>query len=311
MESLQVIKEQNDRIEIFKPLRKTVLLCTNGFQTTDTHDSLPMQEYFNTTFAKDFPDCEIALVKLFSPANKKTHKRKYFEEQLEQAIQKYIQQGYIIYLLGYSFSASLVAKMARKYQKYITRVILVAPVYDTIVNHMIPGYIKYAWKFHKLNKKYGKKVAKSIGRQTVQGLPGLLIAIFTSILANRKYFRKITQPTLLIRGQEDILCTEHSLKKVSRKIKGENEIYLYPKMNHGILKTVRLNGVVYEDILHFSFDTPYLIENNAKIVTKVTKKESIKPKLDENGHEIPTFDQIFAEIDPEAEDNSIASENEI
>jgi esterase/lipase len=311
MEEIQVIKEKNEKIEIYRPLRKTVLLCTNGFQTTDTHDSLPMKEYFENTFKEECPQCEVALVKLFEPGDKKTHHKQCFERQLDKAIREYIDKGYNIYLLGYSFSAALVCKMARKYQKYVLRVILVAPVYDTIINHMLPGYCKYAYKFHKLNKKYGKKVSKAIGRQTVKGLPGLLLAIFDSILANRKYFRKVTQPTLLIRGTEDILCTSHAIKKVSGKIKGENELYLYPKMSHGILKSVRLNGIVYEDILNFAFDTSFHLENNVQIVAKKNiAEEKETRKLDDDGYVIPTFSEIFIQIDPEGDDYSVQSENE-
>jgi esterase/lipase len=311
MEELKVLKERNSNIEVFKPLRKTVLLCTNGFQTTDTHDSLPMQEYFNNTFKEEVPLAEIALVKLFEPSDKTTHKTKYFEHQLEEMIQSYIAKDYDIFLMGYSFSAALVAKMAKKYQNNITRVIFVAPVYDTLINNAIPHYIKYAWKFHKLNKKYGKKVSKAIGRQTVQGLPGLLIAIFVSILQNRKYFRKVNQPTLLIRGQDDILCTSHALKKVNHKIKGESETYLYPKMTHGILKNVKLNGGVYEDIFHFCFDTSYILEQNFTIINKVKTAQPIKKvKLDEDGDEIPTFAEIFAQLDPEVDDRAQLQEDE-
>lgn len=310
MEELQVIKEYNKNIEVFTPLRKTVLLATNGFQTTDTHDSLPMKEYFDNTFAKDFPNCEIDLVKLFEPSDKKTHKTRHFEKQLEDAIESYIAKDYDIFLMGYSFSAALVCRMAKKYQKNVLRVILVAPVYDTLINHMIPGYIKYAYKFHKLNKKYGKKVAKAIGRQTVVGLPGLLIAIFASILENRKYFKRVSQPTLLIRGDNDILCTKHAIGKVSEKVKGENETYLYPKMTHGILKSVRLNGVVYEDIFHFSFDTPFYLESRVQVVNKETKREEGVRKVDDDGDVIPTFDEIFSEIDPDGDDYFVQGEND-
>ncbi len=312
MEEIQAIKERNSKINVFQPLRKTVLLCTNGFQTTDTHDSLPMQEYFLSTFANDYPFCEIELVKLFEPSIKKTHKTKYFEEQLENAIEKYIKKDYIIYLMGYSFSAALVCKMAYKYKKYIPRVILVAPVYDTIINNAIPHYIKYAYKFHKLNKRYGKKVAKAIGRQTVQGLPKLLLSIFKSILVNKKYFKRFPQPTLLIRGLDDILCTNHAIKKVQRKLNNENELYLYPKMSHSILKTVRLNGIVYEDILHFAFDTPYHLETKTKLIAKEDKKEYVpKEKTDEDGQRIPTFDEIFSQLDPLYDDRDVQQENEI
>ena len=37
-----VTKTIDDQIKILSPLEKTVILCCNGFQTTDTHDALPM-----------------------------------------------------------------------------------------------------------------------------------------------------------------------------------------------------------------------------------------------------------------------------
>jgi len=302
-EEVQVKKEKNSAIVISKPTHKTVLLCANGFQTQDTHDALPIQEYFQKNFASDYKDCTIDCVHLFAPAEKKTHHHKLFEKALDKKITSYIAQGYDVILMGYSFSCSLVAKMAVKH-KEIKRVIFVAPVYDTIVNHMIPGYIKYALKYMRLRRKYGNKVSKAIGRQTVEGLPGLLIAIFASILANRHYFSKVRQDTLLIRGEEDVLCTEHSLKKVESKLKGNYEVYHYPKMTHSILKSLKFNGVVYEDVLFFSFDTPYRLEKQVAFSSLKKEEQAITRAVDEDGEVIPTFNEIFEEIDPEEEEEA-------
>lgn len=299
-ETTQVIKENNPNIAIETPVRKTVLLCLNGFQNQDTHDSLPMKEYYESQLNKDRGNCEVVCVQLFLPADKKTHHHGKFEKVLRNAIESYIEKGYDIQLLGYSFSASLAAKMCHKYKKHITRVIFVAPVYDTILNHMIPGYLKYAWKFHKLAKKYGNRMAKTMGRQTTKGLMGLLIAIFSSILLNRHYFRGIKCDTLLIRGDADELCTEHSLKKVRSKLKGNTVLYMYPGLTHGILKNVKLNGIVYEDILHFAFNTPFILEKNTKEVD-MKQKEEKNVYYDEDGERIPTFGEIFKGLDPEAE----------
>ena len=153
-----------------------------------------------------------------------------------------------------------------------------------------------------LHKKYGDKVSKAIGRQTVEGLPGLLIAIFGSILTNRPYFRHVRQDTLLIRGDEDVLCTEHSLKKVEGKLKGNYEVYHYPKMTHSILKSLKFNGVVYEDVLSFSFDTPYLLENKVESTVLAEAKEISLPPVNADGEEVPTFNEIFDELDPDGEE---------
>lgn len=299
----QVIKEINPKITFETPVRKTALLCLNGFQNSDVHDSIPMKDYFDQQFKKEYENCEVICVHLFFPADKKTHHHKKFEQALRKAIEEYIAKGYDIIIMGYSFSASLAAKMCRVYRKNITRAIFVAPVYDTILNHMIPGYIKYALKYQKLVKKYGAKMAKTMGRQTTAGLPGLLISIFSSILINRHYFRSVKCDTLLIRGSKDELCTEHSLKKVSSRIKGNMVRYTYPDFTHGILKTVHQNGVVYEDILHFCFNTPFLLERNIlEVNSKKTQKQMVR--LDEDGEPIPTFSQIFEELDPDAEEQT-------
>ncbi|MDD6240369.1 MAG: hypothetical protein PUA93_02135 [Eubacteriales bacterium] len=301
-EEVQVRKEKNPSIVVTKPYHKTVLLCANGFQTQDVHDATPIKEYFEKNFGEEYPNCEIECVHLFAPADTKTHKKRLFEKALRERIEHYIALDYDILLMGYSFSCALTAKMAAKYKDKIRRVIFVAPVYDTIVNHMIPGYIKYALKYMRLRKKYGDKVSKAIGRQTVEGLPGLLIAIFGSILTNRHYFRHVRQDTLLIRGDEDVLCTEHSLKKVEGKLKGNYEVYHYPKMTHSILKSLKFNGVVYEDVLSFSFNTPYLLENKVESTVLAKAKEASLPPVNADGEEVPTFSEIFDELDPDGEE---------
>lgn len=303
-EEVQVNKERNPKIVIARPTRKTVLLCLNGFQTQDTHDCTPMYEYFQKQFAEEYDNCEVYCVRLFAPADRKTHRAKYFEKQARNAIEEYKEKGYDIILMGYSFSCALAAKLAVKYKKDINRVIFVAPVYDTIINNMIPGYIKYAVKYSKLQKKYGAKVANAIGRQTIKGLVGLLLAIFRSILTNRKYFTFVKQDTLLIRGDEDVLCTKHSLKQVARRLDGNYEVYHYPKMTHSILKTLKYNGVVYEDILNFSFGTPFILEKKAATTLQKAKNERVA--VDADGEPVPTFDEIFSELDPDMEESSQA-----
>ncbi|MFA6861474.1 MAG: alpha/beta hydrolase [Bacilli bacterium] len=298
--NLQVIKETDPEITFKKPSKKTALLCTNGFQNSDTHDSAQMLEYFNANFGKDYPECEIVPVHLYAPSDPKTHHSHLFEKNLENTIKKYIAEGYDIILMGYSFSGALCCKMQHKYKKAIRRMILVAPVYDTILNNMIPNYIGYAWKFHKLNKKYGARVAKTMGRNTTKGMVSLLLSIFSSLLSNRKYFRLVSCDTLIIWGTDDKLCTIHSMSKVNKKIHSHHILYKYPHMTHGILKTIKDNGIVFEDILHYSFDTPFILEKNTQ---NVVKKQEVKStvKYDSDGEVIPSFNEIFTDIDPDGD----------
>jgi esterase/lipase len=302
-ESCEVIKETDPRLTFKKPSKKTVLLCSNGFQNSDTHDATVMKDYFEKNFAKDYPECEIVPVQLFLPANKKTHHYRKFEKALEAKIEEYIAKDYDIILMGYSFSGALNAKMQHKYRKFIHKLILVAPVYDTILNGMIPGYIHYAVKFQKLVHKYGKQIANAMGRKTTHGMASLLVSILNSLLTCRRYYHKVTCETLILWGDQDELCTRHSMKKVQKAMKNPHVLYLYPKMTHGILKTVKQNGIVYEDILHYAFDTPFLLEKNSQIIAKATQQAN-PVKLDEDGEPIPTFNEIFTSLDPDSEEET-------
>ena len=308
MKTTNVTKETDQRFDFSAPTRKTALLCCNGFQMTDIHDCTAMAEYFKNSFADDYPNCEIVSVSLFEPADKKTHKAKHFEEVLDETINDYIDKGYDIVLLGYSFSASLAAKLQVRYHTHIRKLILVAPVYDTIVNNMIPGYIKYVLKFRKLKKKYGKEVSKAMGRTTTKGMIGLLLSILRSVLKCRKYFDDVDCNTVIIRGTDDNLCGEHSIKKVRKDMECPNILYTYEKMNHGIMKSVRLNGAVFEDILHYSFGTPHLLQTNTTLLA--AKPVEQKVKLDEDGQPIPTFADIFSEIDSDEDEYETYRQNE-
>lgn len=299
---MKVTKTKVQGIEYKKPVNKTVILCSNGFQNSDIHDSYQLIEYFSRNFKTDFSNCEIVPVSLYEPADKKTHHSKLFESRLRNKIEEYHDKGYDIILLGYSFSASLACKMQKKYP-YINRLILVAPVYDTILNNMIPGYINYAYKFHKLCKKYGAKMANALGRKTTKGLVGLLIAILMCVLKNRKYYRKVSCDTLILWGTKDELCTKHSMNKVNKRIKARHNLYKYDGLTHGLLKSIKEDAVVFDDILQFAFNTP-LIQQVETETINIKEKIKSSVKYDEDGEIIPSFSEIFNDIDPDSEEET-------
>lgn len=301
--SIRVKKLIDEGVSFEAPKGKVALLCSNGFMTTDTHDCLALKEYFDQQFKAEHPEFEVVPVTLFEASIKKTHHHKLYQKRYEEKIEEYISKGYRLVLLGYSFSCALTAKMARKYQENVDKVILVAPIYDCIMNNMIPGYLKFASKFNKLKKKYGKKLSRSLGRDTVKGMIGLLISIFCSILKNRKHMRKISQPTLLLRGNEDTICSEHTINKVRSFVSGHSAYIEYDKMTHTCMKTVRLNGVLFEDALHFTFATPLLIEQDEELCSNKKEREAF---YDEEGEKLLSFDEIFAFLDPDSSDTSTA-----
>lgn len=295
MEAVEVVRTKSANLKPVSIEKKTVLLCTNGFQTTDTHDFSQVYGYYMQNFSKDNPLCEVRMVPLFEASDKKTHHSHLYEKRLRKAIEEAISQGYEINLMGYSFSCALVSKMAYVYRKHVNSVILVAPIYDTILNNMIPGYLKYAKRFNDLKKKYGAKISNSMNRQTVQGMFFLMFSILRSILKNRKYMRHLDKRTLIIRGTDDVMCTSHSIKKIVNRLKGEYAFCLYSGMNHSILKSARLNGSVFDEILNFSFNTPFLVKRNETV-----KTQARKVIRDEDGEEIPTFTDIIRDLDPDS-----------
>ncbi len=301
----QILKEIDPGFSISKPDKKTVLICTNGFQNSDVHDATFLIQYFKENFASDYQECEIAPVQLFHPGDPKTHRARKYEQILDEAIRKYDSEGYDIILMGYSFSASLACKMQHRYPSCVKKLILLAPIYDTLLNGMIHGYLRYLFKFYRLSKKYGAKVAKAMGRNTTKGMFGLLLSILRSILRCRGYYKKVSCDTLILRGDKDDLCNDHSINKIRKHMNVKNALYIYSGMDHGIMKTIRDNAPVFEDILHFSFDTPFLLETESLALSKKVKTQPVKIKYDEDGEPIPTFAEIFTELDPDAETSRI------
>lgn len=305
---VKVVKTIKGSLTIKEPTEKTVLICANGLQTTNLHDATGLFDYYKNNFQKDYPQCEVRCVLLFEAHLKETHHVRLYEKKLREVVEEYIAKGYHIVLMGYSFSCSLVAKMACKYKEKIDRVVLVAPIYDTILNNMIPNYLRYAKKFKVMQKKYGNRITASMNGQCVKGFLYLLFSIFVSVVINRKYLRRVKQEALILRGDMDPMCSEHSAKKVTSHMKANYGFYLYSGMNHTMLKTARLNGVVYEDILHYAFDTPFLIEKKEEI--KKAELQVVKHNLDEDGEEIPTFSEIFNSLDPDIDNDTIAREDQ-
>ncbi len=305
---VKVVKTIRGTLTYQEPTQKTVLICANGLQTTNLHDATGLFDYYKNNFQKDYPLCEVRCVLLFEAHLKETHHIRLYEKRLREAVEEYIAKGYRIVLMGYSFSCSLVAKVACQYKDRIDKVIMVAPIYDTILNNMIPNYLKYAKKFKVMQKKYGNRITSSMNGQTVKGFLGLLFSILVSVIHNRKYLRRVSQEALILRGDVDPMCSEHSTKKILSHMKGDYGFYLYSGMNHTMLKTARLNGVVYEDILHYAFDTPFLIEKKEEI--KSAEQKIVKHKLDEDGEEIPTFGEIFNSLDPDIDNDAVAREDQ-
>ena len=55
---MKVTKTKVQGIEYKKPVNKTVILCSNGFQNSDIHDSYQFIEYFSRNFKTDFFLCK-------------------------------------------------------------------------------------------------------------------------------------------------------------------------------------------------------------------------------------------------------------
>ena len=51
---MKLTKTKVQGIEYKKPVNKTAILCSNGFQNSDIHDSYQLIEYFSRNFKTDF-----------------------------------------------------------------------------------------------------------------------------------------------------------------------------------------------------------------------------------------------------------------
>ena len=188
-------------------MKERIVLLAHGFMIHDSHDLKWFYNYVSTS--EEFKGYEFKLIKLYDRSKGKTSKPKVMEKFLKNEVQGYLDLGYDVTLVGYSFSCGLVAKVARDLN--IKGVIHFAPSIKLIKTNLLKMHIDNAWKTLKLRLKYGKKKAKKIMNRTkTSGLVVLSYHIALSMIKYRKYFKSNT-PFIIFRGIEDTYCLQEDV----------------------------------------------------------------------------------------------------
>ena len=246
---------------------KRVLLCLHGFETRNIHDCVEFKKYFDDVNSN--PSYELDLFTFYEWGEPKSYKHKMFYEKCRAEVQKYYDKGYVVYILAYSFSASIGAKLCVEFPK-IEKLVLVAPTTYLIRTKLLINYLKIACKQVKFKLKYKEKANKVLIRTKNNGLIKLFFAMTGTILSYRKYLKKLDGKVLMIKGSEDEFSINNTFSYVSYKAKNAVTISkVYPGYNHIMFMERDKAICAYKDVLYFIFhienlDSDILEENDQK-----------------------------------------------
>lgn len=170
------IKQEKDLSEVKV---KRVIICCNGFINTKKHNLKCFKDYFETINTDE--NNEVCLISLYSPEDKTTYNRNKQYNVLKSKIDEYVQKNYIIYLLGYSYTASFVAKAASEYPEHIRKLILISPTIYLLKTKLLWNYLKVAAKYIHMKIKNPVRTKKAMSKSRMQGIIPISYNIALSI----------------------------------------------------------------------------------------------------------------------------------
>mgnify|MGYP002860394260 CR=1 FL=1 len=181
----------------------------------------------------------------------------------ERNVERLINNGYkTIYVIGHSMGGVLATYIASKYQKYVKKLVLVAPAFKY-----------FCFNDDKLDImrsiKKSPEILKSLPQDEVLSrlikTPIPTVVEFTTLVKKySKYTKDITCPTLTIHGTSDLLVPIDSTDYVTSSIKSKTNIYVnIEKVNHNCF-TGENKELVNTTILDF------LCHHQKKEITNVT-----------------------------------------
>lgn len=141
---------------------KRVIICCNGFINTKKHNLKCFKDYFETINTDE--NNEVCLISLYSPEDKTTYNRNKQYNVLKSKIDEYVQKNYIIYLLGYSYTAGFVAKAASEYPEHIRKLILISPTIYLLKTKLLWNYLKVAAKYIHMKIKNPVRTKKAMSK---------------------------------------------------------------------------------------------------------------------------------------------------
>ena len=230
---------------------KIVIICVHGFINSERHDFLEFKDYFDKINTKK--NLEVKLAYLYDPTDKKTYKHKLMYRKLLDFCQSYADKGYIIYLLGYSFSAGICAHVSSQIPQ-VRKLILASPTIYLVKTKLLRTYLKVAYKSIKLRIKHGKKAARIMAKMKTKGVVRLSYNIALATFRERKWFRKVKCKTLMFKGSDDSYVTSSTFYTITKRIKkAPSTMKVYPGKDHLMIIHITSGKIAYDDILAFAF----------------------------------------------------------
>lgn len=231
---------------------KRVIICCNGFINTKKHNLKCFKDYFETINTDE--NNEVCLISLYSPEDKTTYNRNKQYNVLKSKINEYVQKNYIIYLLGYSYTAGFVAKAASEYPEHIRKLILISPTIYLLKTKLLWNYLKVAAKYIHMKIKNPVRTKKAMSKSRMQGIIPISYNIALSIYKNRRYFKKVKCKVFVGKVQNDELCIGKTLWKITHKLLASMvTIKSYVEGGHTMIMDLEYGKQCYDDILAYTF----------------------------------------------------------
>lgn len=240
--------ETNDKIQT--PVKR-VMICCNGFINTKNHPLSEFKNYFDSINSD--PNKTVVTINLYDPADKKTFKRKKQYNVLIEEVQRYAKENYIIYLLGYSYTCGISARISTMFPQ-VKKLILISPTLYLLKTKLLFSYLKTAFKYIKLRCSHPNKSKKTMSKLNKRGTIPLSYNVAKTIFKDRKYFKKVHCRVFVGKAQDDELCVGKTLWKITHKLE-QNRVTLksYPSGGHTMIMHQDRAQTCFDDILSFAF----------------------------------------------------------
>jgi esterase/lipase len=231
--------------------KKEVLICLHGYQTSSTHDLQAFKDYcLEHRLLKE--NQEISLVSLYEWENSKTYTAKAMYQKAAEAVRGYIEKGYEVSVLAYSFSAPFAGLLSQQY--HLQKIILVSPTIFLVRSGLIMKYVKLLFKvirLHSANKEMSKKVFQKVN---FGSLVELTYASVVSIVHYRRFLKKVDTPLLYLKGKEDAISLDQTFFYIGKRSQGALKIAcFYPKCDHMMIASKEQGPRSFQDIVSFVF----------------------------------------------------------
>lgn len=183
-----------------------------------------------------------------------------------EAVEDYLKKGYIVYLLAYSFSVGIAAKIADEHPE-ITKIVLVSPTIYLMKTGLINGYCRLIAKHFRLKAMYRKKLSKMPGvKSGNKGFVKLAFQIARATTKYRPYLKGLKCKVLMLKGSEDELSISPTFSYISKKSSSATTMSkIYPGKDHVMITTEKDGKDAFDDILLFIFHMSFKEKEDEKI----------------------------------------------